>query len=203
MINFYVWKKVALRKKSVFRDWQPSIFKLQVSWAPRVEQQPHIPAVYQQKGQWGSSDPAPGRGCHSTTEETQEFVSTLCINMSLCFVFGLLESLPSASSRRRWFWTAPTPKAPPRTLCWPNPAWCEGRGPPPRRSWGMRKENKLNKIGWGSWMNILSVSDQMSKSLWGRTFRSVICHVVSWQILWYTVPAQLAHRQQREEYFYF
>lgn len=49
----------------------------------------HIPAVYQQKGQWGSSDPAPGQGCHSTTEETEECVRALvCRVLQLRFTLG-------------------------------------------------------------------------------------------------------------------
>lgn len=50
------------------------------------------------------------------------------------FAFSLCV-LQSASSGQRWFWTAPAPKAPPRTLYWPNPESCEGRDPPQQRSW--------------------------------------------------------------------
>lgn len=51
-------------------------------WRPFISSQSRInrtriPAAYQQKGQWGSSDPAPSQGCHSTTEETKECVSAL------------------------------------------------------------------------------------------------------------------------------
>lgn len=109
------------------------------------------------------------------------------------FVFRLRVSLQSASSGRRWFWTAPTPKAPPRTLYSPNPAWCEGRDPPQQRSWmegrQQRRENswytKTKRHCSSARLSLRQVQG-LPEVLPSPYIRNTKCvYITSYDVLWY------------------